>query len=452
MPTSGDDDEVHYFFIRRPVLAIVISVIITLLGVFAIRLLPISRYPQITPPAVQVQAKFPGATAEDVAEAVAAPIEAQLSGSAGAALLLVGERERRDDEPADLLRRDPEPGSGRGRRAERGEARRAAAAGRGAPERHHDPQGQHGHPRRRRAHVERPALRRGVSHELHEAVRRGRDQATPGRRQRADLRRPRVLDADPARSGSDGAARHHGERRRRRGARAERDQPRRAAGREPAPPGTELTLPVTTLGRLKTPDQFDDIVVRAKADGSIVRVRDIGKVVLGSRNYDLAGRLNGRPVAPMLLYLRPGANALAAKEAVVKRMDELARSFPPGVQYAIPFDTTPFVTASIKEVVITLVEAMVLVTLVVFIFLQSWRATLIPMLAVPVSVIGTFLGLLVFGFSINVLTLFALVLAIGIVVDDAIVVIENVERIMANEGLSAAGRGRPRHSAGAPAR
>jgi hydrophobe/amphiphile efflux-1 (HAE1) family protein len=208
-------------------------------------------------------------------------------------------------------------------------------------------------------------------------------------------------------------------------------------GREPAPPGTELTLPVTTLGRLKTPEQFADIVVRAKSDGSLVRIRDIGKVVLGSRNYDLAGRLNGTPVAPMLLYLRPGANALAARQLVVKRMEELSRNFPPGVHYKVPFDTTPFVTASIEEVVTTLVEAMLLVTLVVFIFLQSWRATLIPMLAVPVSVIGTFLGLLLLGFTINVLTLFALVLAIGIVVDDAIVVIENTERLMANEGLSA---------------
>jgi multidrug efflux pump len=208
-------------------------------------------------------------------------------------------------------------------------------------------------------------------------------------------------------------------------------------GREPAPSGTEFTLPVTTLGRLKTPDQFADIVVRAKADGSIIRVRDIGKVVLGSRNYDLAGRLNGTPVAPMLLYLRPGANALAARDAVAKRMAELSKNFPAGVEWKIPFDTTPFVTASIHEVVTTLLEAMALVTLVVFIFLQSWRATLIPMLAVPVSVVGTFLGLLMLGFSINVLTLFALVLAIGIVVDDAIVVIENTERLMANEGLSA---------------
>src|SRR4029077_287713 len=135
----------------------------------------------------------------------------------------------------------------------------------------------------------------------------------------------------------------------------------------------------------------------------------------------LEGRLNGVPTAFVLIYTRPGANALAVKQAVVRRLDELQKTFPPGIQYAIPFDTTPFVSASIKEVTITLVEAMVLVTLVVFLFLQSWRATLIPMLAVPVSVIGTFLGLYAFGMSINVLTLFGLVLAIGIVVDDAIV-------------------------------
>src|SRR6185437_13005913 len=167
----------------------------------------------------------------------------------------------------------------------------------------------------------------------------------------------------------------------------------------------------------------------------LVRLEDIGEATLGAQSYDLIGRLNGQPTAFVLLYSRPGANALAVKKALVKRLDELQKTFPAGVHYALPFDTTPFVSASIKEVAITLVEAMILVTLVVFLFLQSWRATLIPMLAVPVSVIGTFLGLLAFGMSINVLTLFGLVLAIGIVVDDAIVVIENVERIMATEGL-----------------
>jgi hydrophobe/amphiphile efflux-1 (HAE1) family protein len=208
-------------------------------------------------------------------------------------------------------------------------------------------------------------------------------------------------------------------------------------GREPSPPGTQLTLPITTLGRLETTDQFKDIIVHARPNGGVVRIRDVGNVVLGARSYDLEGRLNGTPSALSLLYTRPGANALAVKNAVVTRMDELQKAFPKGITYAIPFDTTPFVTASIKEVIVTLIEAMILVTLVVFIFLQSWRATLIPMLAVPVSVIGTFLGLYILGMSINVLTLFGLVLAIGIVVDDAIVVIENVERIMAAEKISA---------------
>src|SRR6202007_1324390 len=170
-------------------------------------------------------------------------------------------------------------------------------------------------------------------------------------------------------------------------------------------------------------------------NGSLVRVRDIGHAVLGSQSYDFSGRVNGHPIASLLLYSRPRANALAVRRAIGARLEELSRTFPPGIAYTIPFDTTPFVTASIQEVVITLVEAMALVAFVVFVFLQSWRATLIPMLAVPVSVVGTFLGLLVLGFSINVLTLFALVLAIGIVVDDAIVVIENVERIMATDDI-----------------
>ena len=159
-------------------------------------------------------------------------------------------------------------------------------------------------------------------------------------------------------------------------------------------------------------------------------------MTLGSQSYDLVGRVNGVPTAAIRLYLRPGANALNVKQAVVARMNELARNFPAGVSWFIPFDTTPFITASIDEVVKTLFEAMVLVTLVVFIFLQNWRTTLIPVLAVPVAIIGTFFGLQVLGFQINLLTLFALVLAIGIVVDDAIVVIENVERIMAEEKVS----------------
>src|SRR5437870_2888289 len=204
-------------------------------------------------------------------------------------------------------------------------------------------------------------------------------------------------------------------------------------GREPAPRGTQLTIPVITSGRLKEASDFERIIVRGRPDGSLVHLSDIGNAHLGARNYDLAGRFDGAPTALTPVFLRPGANALQVKREVVTRMGELAKSFPPGVRWTIAFDTTPYVTESIKEVVKTLFEALLLVTLVVFIFLQSWRATLIPVVAVPVSVIGAFFGMQVLGFSVNLLTLFGLVLAIGIVVDDAIVVIENVERIMAEE-------------------
>src|SRR5437867_10954566 len=208
--------------------------------------------------------------------------------------------------------------------------------------------------------------------------------------------------------------------------------------RQPSPPGTQLTIPVVTAGRLTDPAEFGRIIVRGQPDASLVRVNDIGDVRLGARNYDVVGRLDGKPTALFLVFLRPGANALQVKQAVLGRMGELAKSFPAGVRWSVPFDTTPYITASIYEVVKTLFEAMLLVTLVVFVFLQSWRATLIPVLAVPVSVIGAFFGMQVLGFSINLLTLFGLVLAIGIVVDDAIVVIENVERIMAQDRVSPA--------------
>ncbi|HEX3275425.1 MAG TPA: multidrug efflux RND transporter permease subunit, partial [Gemmatimonadales bacterium] len=434
---GGPDAGPRYFFIRRPVLAIVISVIITLLGVFAIRLLPISRYPQITPPAVQVQAVFPGATAEDVAEAVAAPIEAQLSGLQG--LLYYSSANASDGTMSLQIYFDV-------KRSQDLAAVDVQNAVKLAEPQLPEAVRQNGitilkantdilgvvaltsdDPRYDAAYLTN-YMKLNIEDEIKRVAGIGNALTFGG------LEFSMLIQLDPDRMAQLGITTGDV-------AAAVREQnatsPAGRLGREPAPAGTQLTLPVTTEGRLKTPEQFADIVVRAKADGSIVRIRDIGKVVLGSRNYDLAGRLNGKSVAPMLLYLRPGANALAAKEAVVKRMNELSRNLPPGVKYAIPFDTTPFVTASIEEVVTTLLEAMALVTLVVFLFLQSWRATLIPMLAVPVSVIGTFLGLLVLGFTINVLTLFALVLAIGIVVDDAIVVIENTERLMSSENLPA---------------
>jgi multidrug efflux pump len=206
-------------------------------------------------------------------------------------------------------------------------------------------------------------------------------------------------------------------------------------GEAPTAGPQELVYSVTTKGRLSEPKEFEDIILRANADGSLLRLRDVARVELAGKDYSFNGKYNGRPATLMGIFLQPGANQLEVGEAVRTRLAQLQQRFPAGISYAIPFDTTMFVEVSIREVVITLLEAMLLVFLVVFIFLQNWRATLIPFAAVPVSLIGTFAGLLLLGYSINTLTLFGMVLAIGIVVDDAIVVLENVERIMTEEGL-----------------
>jgi len=434
----SDTPQIRNIFIRRPIFSGVISIVIVLLGLFSLGTLPVNSYPALTPPEIQVQAVYPGATAQDVAAAVAAPIEQQLSGLEG---LLYFKSSNSSDGIMNLsvyfdVSRDPD----------------LAAV---------DVQNQ--------IALAEPQLPQ-------EVVRNG---ITVRKRQTAILvvgaltaddprydaeylsnyskiyledelkRIPGVGDAqtlgqlefsmllslDPDRMAqlgltvSDVAA-------------AVQEQnatnPAGRIGREPSPPGTELTIPVITAGRLKDPAEFERIIVRGQPDGSLVRVHDIGDVRLGARNYDVVGRLDGKLTALFLVYLRPGANALQVKQAVLQRMSQLARNFPAGVHWSVPFDTTPYITASIREVVKTLFEAMLLVTLVVFVFLQSWRATLIPVLAVPVSVVGAFFGMRVLGFSINLLTLFGLVLAIGIVVDDAIVVIENVERIMASEGVSPA--------------
>ena len=206
-------------------------------------------------------------------------------------------------------------------------------------------------------------------------------------------------------------------------------------GAEPALPGQSLVYTVTASGRLVEPEQFGEIVIRAAGASGVLRLKDIARLELGAANYDTFNTLDGKPTISMATYLQPGANALEVAESVRRRMRELKTAFPQDIDFAIPFDTTLFVDSSIKEVTKTIFEAALLVVLVVYLFLQNWRATLIPMVAVPVSLIGTFAGLWAVGFSINTLTLFAMVLAIGIVVDDAIVVLENVERLMREEHL-----------------
>jgi HAE1 family hydrophobic/amphiphilic exporter-1/multidrug efflux pump len=207
-------------------------------------------------------------------------------------------------------------------------------------------------------------------------------------------------------------------------------------GQEPAPLGQQLVYTVTAKGRLVTPEQFGDIVLRSSGTSGVLRLKDVARIELDAANYDAFTTLVGKPTAVVAIFLQSGANALNVADRVRTTMEDIKKKFPPGIDYVIPFDTTKFVDASIKEVVSTLVEAMLLVALVVYVFLQNWRATLIPLIAVPVSLIGTFAGLWIFGFSVNTLTLFAMVLAIGIVVDDAIVVLENVERLMSERHLA----------------
>ena len=426
----------EYLFVRRPVFAAVISLIVTLLGAFAVTSLPISRYPQITPPAVQVTAVYPGASAADVASAVAAPIEQQLSSLQG---LLYYKSSNTSDgtmtlqiyfdisRNQDLAAVDVQnavgvatpqlPASVRqnGVTITKANSDILALVALTSDDPRYDASFLSNYAK---IYVESELKRiNGVG-----------DSRVFGNLDFSMLLslNPQVMaqlgisvdDVQAAVSAQNAT------------------KPGGRLGREPAPAGTQLTLPVITTGRLTQPAEFGEIIIRARADGSLVRLKDIAIVTLGSRGYDARARLNGKTIANILIFGRPGANNLDVKNAVVQRMKELAPAFPDGVRFEIPFDTTPFITESIREVVKTLGEAMLLVTLVVFLFLKSWRATLIPVLAVPVSIIGTFLGLQVLGFTINTLTLFGLVLAIGIVVDDAIVVIENVERIMEQEKLS----------------
>ena len=218
-----------------------------------------------------------------------------------------------------------------------------------------------------------------------------------------------------------------------------KDQNRESAagvlGQQPVE-GLDFTIPITAQGRLSSAAQFEEIVLRANADGSLIRMRDVARVSLEAQSYNTESGINGGNAAVLGIYMLPGANAMEVAENVKAAMDEISLTFPEGLHYKIPFDMTTYISSSIHEVYKTLFEALILVIIVVFLFLQSWRATVIPLVAVPISLIGTFGFMLIFGFSLNILTLLGLVLAIGLVVDDAIVVVENVERIMEEEHLS----------------
>ena len=207
-------------------------------------------------------------------------------------------------------------------------------------------------------------------------------------------------------------------------------------GAEPAPASQQLVYTVTAKGRLVDPEQFANIMIKADGPRGVLYLKDVARIELGAQNYNVTSALNGQTGVALPIFLQSGANALDTAKGIKDKVEELKARFPEGMTYTIPYDTSDFVKATINEVLKTFGEALVLVVLVVFLFLQSWRATLIPIIAVPISLIGTFAGLYMFGFSINLLTLFAMILAIGIVVDDAIVVLENTERLMREENLA----------------
>ena len=425
-----------HFFIDRPIFASVLSIVIVVVGLVSLQNLPIAQFPQITPPMVQIDADYPGASAEVVAEAVARPIEVQLPGIDN--LLYYDSTSTNDGHMT--MRLTFEIGTdvdiaqvqtqNRQRLAEPQlpdeVIRQGITVKKTSPDLLAVIAMSSTDPRYDTVFLSNYALLR-----ILDSVKRlpGVGDAIIFGGQNYSMRlildpiRMAQLDLTPTEIAA--VVREQN-----------RDFPAGRIGREPTPHGTELTIPVITRGRMSEVKEFEDMIVRAYPDGSMVRMRDIARVELGAQSYDLEGRWNGKPNTFLLTFLAPGANALDTVKRVRQEMDKLAKTFPPGVSYDIPYDTTTFIDVSIKEVVKTLIEATFLVILVVFLFLQSWRATLIPAVAVPISLIGTLAGMEALGFSINTLTLFGMVLAIGIVVDDAIVVVENVERHMTQDGLS----------------
>jgi HAE1 family hydrophobic/amphiphilic exporter-1/multidrug efflux pump len=425
------------YFIDRPIFASVVSAFIVIAGLAALGNLPVASYPDILPPSVEIQAYYPGASAQTVAETVAPPLEQAVngvddmlyvtsaSGSTGSLSVVVTFAIGTDPDIAAInvnnrvqsaLPQLPEEVRRQGVtvRKRSNSFLQIVALDSTSPQ--HDD-----------LFVSNYALLNVVD-ELRRIPGVGDAQIFGSKdySMRIWLRPDRL--AELGLTPGDVVA-------------AVREQNTQVAagriGQEPMGAEVDFTYTVTTLGRLQTPEQFGQIVVATSGDAGIVRLQDVARIELGSRDYDFSARRNGRPTIPLGIFLSPGANAIEVGDAVKERMAELSVKFPPGLEYSVPYDTTTFVRVSIREVVKTLAEAMLLVFAVVFVFLQNWRATLIPMLAVPVSLIGTFAAMLLLGFSINTLTLFGMVLAIGIVVDDAIVVLENVERIIVAEGLSA---------------
>ena len=423
------------FFIDRPVFSAVISILIVIVGIIGLTMLPIDQYPQITPPVVKISASYPGASALTVSQAVATPIEQELNGTPGM-LYMESNSSNSGGFSATVtfdISADPDLAAVEiQNRIKLAESRLPAEVI------------QNG------ISVEKQAasqlltlcltstdpkfdeiyLSNFATLNVLDLIRRipgvGRVSNIGSRYYAMQIW---VQPDKLANFGLTVADLQN----------ALKDQNRESAagvlGQQPVQ-GLDVTIPITTQGRLSTVSQFEEIVVRANADGSIIRLRDVARISLEAQSYNTESAINKENAAVLAIYMLPGANAMEVAKSVKEAMEEISKNFPEGMSYEIPFDMTTYISESIHEVYKTLFEALILVIIVVYLSLQSWRATVIPLVAVPISLIGTFGFMLIFGFSLNILTLLGLVLAIGIVVDDAIVVVENVERIMEEEKLS----------------
>ena len=423
------------FFINRPIFAWVVALFIILGGVLAIPSLPISQYPAVAPPSISVSAVYPGASAETVDKSIVSLIEDELNGAKG---MMYFESQSSSDGTAEIdvtfqPGTDPDLAAvDVQNRIKRVESRLPLAA------------------QQQGIRVEKAStnflmvvtlsskdgsvdvislgdyLTRNVLSELRRVPGIGRAQLFASQRAMRIWLDPAKLrgfnlsaaDVNTAIAGQNVQVTAG------------------AIGDQPSVPDQQISATVLVKGQLQTSEEFGAIILRANSDGSTVRLRDVARVEIGAESYNFSSRLNGKPTAAIAVQLSPGANALSAANGVQAKLKELSTFFPDGYVYDVPYDTSPFVRVSIEKVIHTLAEAMVLVFLVMFLFLQNFRYTLIPTIVVPIALLGTFAVMLVAGFSINVLTMFGMVLAIGILVDDAIVVVENVERIMVTEGLS----------------
>ena len=424
------------FFIDRPIFAAVLSIFIIIAGLAAIRVLPVAQYPEIAPPVITVSATYPGAAAQVVEQTVAAPLENQINGvenmlymsststSNGVVTIQVTFEIGTDPDTAAINvnnrvkqaePRLPQEVRRQGVTVAKGSGSFLQVLAFYAPDGRYDDVYTSNY-----VTLNVLDLIKRVPGTTNVQIFGAKDYAMRIWVRPDRMTQHRLTAADLIRALNEQNAQFAAGK----------------VGQSPAPEGQELVYTVTTRGRLAEPQEFENVILRANADGSALRLKDVARVELAAREYDFIGRINGQPATLVGVFLQPGANALAVGAEVKRTVADIAKRFPQGLTYSVAYDTTRFVEVSIREVVITLLEAMALVFLVVFLFLQSWRATLIPFAAVPVSLIGTFAGLLLLGYSINTLTLFGMVLAIGIVVDDAIVVLENVERIMHEEGLA----------------